>query len=162
MPVENVSSGLPALDAALGGLRLGDNVVWQVDELENYLQVARPFAARAQTEGRRLLYLRFTSHPFLLAEQEGVKVIVIDPSPGFDAFSVQVHQIIEDHGPRTYYLFDNLSALVGDWATDELVANFFQVTCPFLRELETVAYSPFHAAGIRRRWWPASATRLRS
>ena len=27
-----------------------------------------------------------------------------------------------------------------EWATDELLANFFQVTCPYLFELETVAY----------------------
>ena len=38
------------------------------------------------------------------------------------------------------YVFDNLSALVEEWATDELLANFFQVTCPFLFELDTVTY----------------------
>jgi pyruvate,water dikinase len=27
-----------------------------------------------------------------------------------------------------------------EWATDELLANFFQITCPFLFELNTVAY----------------------
>jgi hypothetical protein len=26
------------------------------------------------------------------------------------------------------------------WATDELLANFFQVTCPYLHELDTIAY----------------------
>ena len=38
------------------------------------------------------------------------------------------------------YVFDNLSALVVEWATDELLANFFQITCPFLSELNTIAY----------------------
>ena len=30
------STGLPGLDEVLNGLRLGDNVVWQVDEIEDY------------------------------------------------------------------------------------------------------------------------------
>ena len=34
MPARIVSSGLPALDQVLQGLRLGDNGVWQVDCLE--------------------------------------------------------------------------------------------------------------------------------
>ena len=51
-----------------------------------------------------------------------------------------MHQIIEEEGREVFYVFDNLSALVVEWATDELLANFFQVTCPFLFELDTVAY----------------------
>jgi len=48
--------------------------------------------------------------------------------------------IIEERGKEAFYVFDNLSALVAEWATDELLANFFQVTCPFLFELDTVTY----------------------
>ena len=51
-----------------------------------------------------------------------------------------MHQIIEERGSEVFYVFDNLSALVDEWATDELLANFFQVTCPFLFELDTVTY----------------------
>ena len=51
-----------------------------------------------------------------------------------------MHKIIEEQGREVFYVFDNLSALVFDWATDELLANFFQVTCPFLFELDTVTY----------------------
>ena len=64
--------------------------------------------------------------------------IEVDPGPGFDAFSGEVHRIIEERGKEVFYVFDNLSALVVEWATDELLANFFQVTCPFLFELDTV------------------------
>jgi len=41
MPSGIVTSGLPALDQVLQGLRLGDNVVWQVEGLDDY----RHFAA---------------------------------------------------------------------------------------------------------------------
>lgn|GEM_PF-4644044 len=38
------------------------------------------------------------------------------------------------------YRFDKPSSLVAEWATDELLANFFQVTCPYLYELDTTTY----------------------
>jgi pyruvate, water dikinase len=140
METNAISSGISALDQVIKGLRLGDNVVWQVDRLDNYLAFARPFAERALADARRLLYLRFAPHPRVLAPAPGLVTIEVAPGNGFDAFSSQVHRIIEEQGAGAFYIFDSLSALVEDWATDELLANFFQVTCPFLRELDTVAY----------------------
>jgi hypothetical protein len=135
-----ISSGIDSLDRVIEGLRLGDNVVWQVDELDSYLFFARPFAERALEDGRKVVYLRFAPHPLILEPREQLAAIEVDPGPGFDHFSGQVNRIIEERGPEVFYVFDNLSSLVDDWATDELVANFFQVTCPYLRELDTVAY----------------------
>ena len=135
-----VASGLAPLDEVLQGLRLGDNVVWQVDRLEDYVQFAEPFARRALQDGRRCVYLRFAPHPPILPPLDGLTTIEVDPHAGFDAFSGAVHQIIEAEGREVFYVFDSLSALVVEWATDELLANFFQVTCPFLFELDTVAY----------------------
>jgi len=140
LPSDVVSSGIPALDDVLDGLRLGDNVVWQVDRLDNYQQIARPFVAKALDEGRTIIYIRFAPHPRILNPHPSVSVEKVDPRPGFDSFSNQVNKIIEEKGKGVFYLFDNLSSLVDDWATDVLVANFFQVTCPYLHELDTVAY----------------------
>jgi pyruvate, water dikinase len=44
METETVHSGLAQLDGVVQGLRLGDNVVWQVDRLEEYIHFAEPFA----------------------------------------------------------------------------------------------------------------------
>jgi hypothetical protein len=133
-------SGIGALDEVLQGLRPGDNVVWQVDSLGDYQFFAEPFAEGAIAEGRDCVYLRFAAHPPALLPQAGLTIIEVDPSPGFDFFSQKVHRIIEERGTGVYYLFDNLSALVVEWATDEMLANFFQVTCPFLFDLDTVTY----------------------
>ncbi len=133
-------SGIQALDKILQGIRLGDNVVWQVDRLEDYRYFVEPFAEAAITNHRPLVYLRFASHPSLLAPGSGIETIELNPSLGFDSFTREVHRIIESHGFEVMYVFDNLSALVVEWATDELLANFFQITCPFLYELNTIAY----------------------
>jgi len=140
MPSRIATSGLAALDQVLQGLRLGDNVVWQVDRLEDYVQFAEPFARQSLRDGRRCIYLRFAPHPPILPALDGLATITVDPHAGFDAFSGALHEIIEAEGREAFYVFDNLSALVVEWATDELLANFFQVTCPFLFELDTVAY----------------------
>jgi hypothetical protein len=140
MMKEAVHSGIQALDDVLQGIRLGDNVVWQVDNLEDYIYFAEPFVDQAITESRDCVYLRFAPHPPVLRARPGLTIIDLDPSPGFDVFSAEVQRIIEERGRGVFYIVDNLSALVEEWATDELLANFFQVTCPYLFELDTVTY----------------------
>jgi pyruvate, water dikinase len=135
-----ISTGFGSLDDILQGLRLGDNVVWQVDHLEDYQVFAQSFAKGATDEGRRLLYLRFAGHPPVLPEEWPIQIRELTPRSGFDVFCADVQEIIEKEGPEAFYVFDNLSALVSDWGTDELLANFFQITCPYLYELDTVAY----------------------
>ncbi len=135
-----VPSGIQALDEVLQGIRLGDNVVWQVDCLEDYRYFAEPFAKAGIATHRRMVYLRFASHSPVLAPRPGLETIELNPGLGFDLFTREVHRLIETHGPEVLYVFDNLSALVAEWATDELLANFFQITCPFLFELNTIAY----------------------
>ena len=133
-------SGLGALDELIQEVRAGDNFVWQIDNLEDYTYFAQSFANQAIADGHNCIYLRFASHPPILKPRQNLTIIEIDPKPGFDAFSGQVHNIIEEHSREACYIFDNLSSLVAQWATDELLANFFQVTCPYIFELGPVAY----------------------
>ncbi|MGZ3596755.1 MAG: PEP/pyruvate-binding domain-containing protein [Syntrophales bacterium] len=140
MKIETVKSGLASLDEVIQGLRYGDNVVWQVDNLEEYKYFAEPFASQAIADGRTCIYLRFAPHMEILQSRPGLTVIELNPEVGFDTFSGEVNKIIESFGREIFYIFDNLSFLVVRWATDELLANFFQVTCPYLFELDTVAY----------------------
>lgn len=140
MKAPSIRSGISALDHILQNIRLGDNVVWQISHLEDYCHVARVFIRQSIQDGYPCVYMRFAPHPPVLEPQAGLEIAEVDPSPGFDYFSEQVHRIIEARGRRYFYVFDNLSSLVAEWATDELLANFFQLTCPFLYELETVAY----------------------
>ena len=140
MATESVGSGIGAFDEVVQGLRLGDNVVWQVDEVADYAYFVAPFAERAVAEARDLVYVRFAPHRRILEPRPGLRVVEVDPGGGFDLFCARVHRVIGERGRGAFYAFDCLSSLAAEWATDEQVANFFQVTCPYLFELDTVAY----------------------
>jgi len=134
------STGLNHLDELLTRLQYGDNVVWQVDAIERFKELAAPFAARAVAEHRKLVYFRFAQHLPLLEPQPGLTIVELDADTGFETFTTQVHQIISQQGRGAFYVFDSLSDLLTTWATDLMVGNFFTVTCPYLYELDTIAY----------------------
>ena len=57
-----VGSGIAGLDQAIDQFRLGDNVVWQVDTIENYRYVVEPYVKQARKDNRTLIYIRFGLH----------------------------------------------------------------------------------------------------
>jgi Pyruvate phosphate dikinase, AMP/ATP-binding domain len=136
----HVTTGYASLDSILDGLRIGDNVVWKVDTIEDYQSFVDPFVKSALQEGRHLVYLRFGDHNPLLEPSPQIVTYQLDPRLGFELFATRIHTIITDEGPGTFYVFDCLSELLSAWATDHMVGNFFRVTCPYLFELDTVAY----------------------
>jgi len=134
------STGIEGLDEVLCDLKKGDNVVWQVDSIDDYRHFVSPYIARAIQDGRNVIYMRFAQHRPLIENQPGVSVYQLDAKGGFESFSTQVHAIISQEGTEAYYVFDCLSDLLSAWATDLMVGNFFMVTCPYLFELDTIAY----------------------
>ncbi|MFA7617648.1 MAG: PEP/pyruvate-binding domain-containing protein [Thiohalomonadaceae bacterium] len=139
-----VSTGILGLDEILDGLRIGDNVVWRVDDLADYRRFVGPFINAAQEQGRTIIYLRWGNHAPLLVPGAGVRTVTIDALGGFEAFTREVYQQISDHGRGAFYVCDCLSDLLGAWATDDMVGNFFRVVCPHLFDLDTVAYFALH------------------
>lgn len=135
-----VSTGLPGLDEVLDGLRIGDNVVWRVSNLDDYRRFLTPFVESAASAGRRIIYLRFGQHPPLVSGTANLHTENIDALGGFEAFTGKVWRLIEEHGRGAFYVSDCLSDLLSAWATDVMVGNFFRVVCPLLFELDTVAW----------------------
>ncbi|MBL7214447.1 MAG: phosphoenolpyruvate synthase [Phycisphaerae bacterium] len=134
------STGLDHLDEMLTRLQYGDNVVWQVDDIAHYKELVTPYVDRAIAEHRKMIYIRFAQHAALLEPKPGLTIVELDADTGFETFSTQVHQIISQQGKGAFYVFDSLSDLLTTWATDLMVGNFFTVTCPYLYELDTLAY----------------------
>ena len=139
---DRVRSGIPEMDTAIDNIRLGDNVVWRVSDLEQFKLFMRPYVEQAIKDQRKIIYFRFASHEPLIEDRLEVKTVVIPLSHRFETFTVDIHYVIEQEGFDAFYVFDCLSELQAAWATDLMMGNFFKVTCPFLFVLDTVAFFP--------------------
>lgn len=134
-----VNSGIVGLDKVIDYLRLGDNVVWQVDAIDDYARMAEAFVTQAVLEKRKIVYFRFGDHQPLINRPE-VKVYRVDPGKRFESFTTEIYKTIEQEGEKVLYVFDCLTDLLQYWYSDLMIGNFFKVICPFLYELDTVAY----------------------
>jgi len=135
-----ISTGIKGLDNVLTGLRAGDNVVWQIDDIEDYIDLVKPFVDQALEEKKKVIYLRFAAHKELLKPSKSIKRYELNAYTGFENFTTKINNIITQEGEGAYYVFDCLSELLSAWATDLMIGNFFMVTCPYLYELKTVTY----------------------
>ncbi|HQP91858.1 MAG TPA: PEP/pyruvate-binding domain-containing protein, partial [Candidatus Omnitrophota bacterium] len=120
--------------------RLGDNVVWQIDNIEDYIDLVRPFVKQAVSDKKKVIYMRFASHKELVGPDKNIKRYELDAHAGFESFATRINNIITEEGEGAYYIFDCLSDLLSAWATDLMIGDFFMITCPYLYELKTVTY----------------------
>jgi hypothetical protein len=140
-PLKHVSSGLKGFDKIIESIYLGDNVVWQVDSISDYREFVFPFVEQAHKNNRKIHYMRFADHAPLFEDNDPrLTVHHLNAFSGFESFALDVHTIIGEAGLEAFYVFDSLSDLLSAWATDMMIGNFFHITCPYLFELDTVAY----------------------
>jgi pyruvate, water dikinase len=154
----DLSAGLAGLDDVFQGLRDGDNVVWQVDAVDQYNPVVCAFAEESLRRGRRVVYFRFATHEPLLEQKEGLDVISLRPSDGFEVFVSLIHAEIVSGGRETVCIFDCLSELAADWCSDRMLGNFYMLICPYIYDHSGAAYfsllrnrHSFHATDPVRR-----------
>ena len=88
-----VSTGLKGLDQLIDELRLGDNVVWNVDSLLEYNKVIKYFVRQALKDNRHLVYIRFGAHDPLITDPR-ITTHHLDPSKGFESFTSSLCYII--------------------------------------------------------------------
>lgn len=135
-----ISTGIKGLDEIITGLRTGDNVVWQIDDINDYIDLVKPFVRQALAEDKKVIYIRFAQHKELLKPAANIKRYELNAHAGFESFTTKVSNIITQEGLGAYYVFDCLSDLLLAWATDLMIGDFFMVTCPYLFELKTITY----------------------
>ena len=136
----HLSTGLRGLDSMLKGLIPGDNLVWQVESIEDYAPFLPPYCRAAEELGLPLIYFRFAKHRQLIPDGGYAEVHRCDPQEGLEVFLSSIHSVIERHGRGGYYVFDCLSDLACDWRSDQMLGNFFMLTCPYLYDVEAIAY----------------------
>ncbi len=154
----NLGTGVHGLDDVFQDLRVGDNVVWQVDDVEQYRPMVSAFTAESVRRGRRVVYFRFARHAPLLEQGNGVDVIPLEPSHGFEVFVSEIHEVLIAAGRETICIFDCLSELAADWCSDRMLGNFYMLICPYVYDHCGAAYfallrdsHSFHATDPVRR-----------
>ncbi|MFZ7102452.1 MAG: PEP/pyruvate-binding domain-containing protein [Peptococcaceae bacterium] len=137
---DKVSTGIEGFDLIIDKLRLGDNVVWQVDSISSYQKMILPYIKQALLDKRKLIYIRFGTHEPLLSENQSVTVYRVEAEKGFESFTTDVYGLVKAQGREVFYVFDCLTELLASWYSDLMIGNFFKIICPYLYELDTVAY----------------------
>ena len=80
-----MSTGLPELDNVIQNVMPGDNIVWQMDSIEDYILFVHPFLSDAYKKGNKLIYFRFAEHSSLLPEGVNAEVYTLHPEDGFES-----------------------------------------------------------------------------
>ena len=82
---DRIKSGFSQMDELLDSIRMGDNVVWQVNTIDEFKFFAVPFVEQAIRDRRDIVYIRFAQHAPILEDQSGVQVARFDPdeAPSF-------------------------------------------------------------------------------
>ena len=151
------STGLVELDAALGGLYWGDNVVWEIEEgasLDPF--VAAVAASRSVYDFAA--FVSFAEEPREVAERLDHDIEVLDarlgaplaqPGPLLNA----VRQGCLRSQRPALLVFDSLDRASVSWGTST-TQRFFTRGCPLLLELGAIAYWSFtpreHPHAFRR------------
>jgi transcriptional regulator with XRE-family HTH domain len=123
---QRVSTGLDALDAVLGGLYWGDNVVWECSGVS-----PAPFYHAIASSGERFDSRNWVSLDADAEAGSGERDAV--------ALLADVHRLCELRGRRRLLLFDGLERMVAAWGPGG-ARGFFARCCPFLLEAGAIAY----------------------
>jgi transcriptional regulator with XRE-family HTH domain len=148
-----VSTGVPPLDAALGGLFWGDNVVWELDEGGSL----EPFVAallRGREQFDRIVFVCFerdvdglrAAYPDAEVLDARAGSTIANPGPLLAAVRERARV------PRALMIFDSLDTLSDRWG-DTMAQRFFTRACPLLLDLWAVAYwslTPSHHSAVLR------------
>jgi transcriptional regulator with XRE-family HTH domain len=164
MSMDRPSTGIDALDNLLGGLGVGDNVVWQAVDPADVEPFVHAFlgSARGTTP---LMYLSLRLPPASILDRFGRvwdpdRFILLDgwtggaatagsPSPArvrrlkdpadMDQVNRELAEIEEELGPGARYVFDDLTSMQRRWGQEAALALFLRC-CPRLYQQRTVAY----------------------
>lgn len=138
-----MSSGIPDVDALLGGLILGDNVVWVLDDTDVVRHLEDAFLAEVAARGETAYYVSAGRDQARLQARLGSGATVLDARPRgpYGDAAVLETAIIEGarNNPPGYVVVDGLVEFARRWGAAKAVA-FFSRVCPRLFDLGAVAY----------------------
>lgn len=138
--IDNISTGMKGFDKAIDMLKLGDNVVWQINHIQEYKKVVKYYIDQLKLNNRKIVYINFGNENLVIDELNKIKVYDLNPSIGFEKFTTTIHNIISEEGIETFYVFGNLTELQKSWYSELMTMNFFKVIFPHLNKFRCIAY----------------------
>ena len=134
-----VGTGFGDVDAALGGLITGDNVVWLGAPDELYATLAAGFVGAASAAARPGLVVAFGARR-LTAIDGAIRLDASagGPFPRAVALADEIERRVVAEQPSCLVI-DNLAAVERRWGTDALAA-FFARICPSMLDAGVTAY----------------------
>jgi len=140
---DRVSSGVPDVDGLLGGLILGDNVVWVLEDAEAVRHLEDALVDEVRRRGERCFYVSAASDQGRLRARLGPGVEVLDArarGPYGDAAVLET-AIVEGarSNPPGFVVIDGLVQFARRWGASRAV-SFFSRVCPRLFDLGAIAY----------------------
>ena len=140
---DRLRSGIADLDELLGGLILGDNVVWVVEAADVMRRLEDALLREAVRRGQRCSYVTVSTAPERLGERLHPAVTVLDArARGSLANPAALERaILEGAGgtPPGCVVVDSLDRLGRRWGAERAV-GFFSRVCPQLFDLGALAY----------------------
>ena len=140
---ERVPSGVADLDGLLGGLILGDNVVWVLDHNEIVRHLEEAMLAQALSRGEGCFYVTAAGDPVRVQARLGPGVTVLDARPRGPYGDAAVLETAIIEGARSKppgdAVGDGLLPFARRCGPAKAVA-FFSRVCPRLFDLGAIAY----------------------
>ncbi|MBT3271534.1 MAG: hypothetical protein HN368_00145, partial [Spirochaetales bacterium] len=68
----SLSLGFPALTDLFHGMIPGDNIVWNTDDISNFIPLSQWYVEGAKECGKQVVYLRYANHEPLVEQGENV------------------------------------------------------------------------------------------
>ena len=136
--IGRVSTGLEALDEALGGLYWGDNVVWQLDRAP-----VEPFYRAIAGVGDVFDTKTVVSLGSAVNTYGIPGLTIVDAGPGSELVQPadllrEIHRMCHPRGHRLI-LFESLDSMVRAWGAGG-AREFFARCCPLLLDVGAIAY----------------------
>jgi transcriptional regulator with XRE-family HTH domain len=137
-PDQRVSTGFDALDAVLGGLYWGDNVVWQLESTPAELFYTAIARQSEEFDTRTVISLSGAAGTL---DVPGVTVVSAGPGTSLEHpadLLREVHSLCAPGG-RRLLLFESLDSMVRAWGASS-TRGFFARCCPLLLDVGAIAY----------------------
>ncbi len=138
---DRVTSGVPDVDALLGGLILGDNVVWVVEDTNVVRRLEDALVNAVRARGEACFYVSNDPARQQARFPPGVTILDARARGPYGDAAVLETAIVEGarSNPPGYVVIDGLVQFARRWGSAKAVA-FFSRVCPRLFDLGAVAY----------------------